>query len=47
MKKRKPISPKELKRRERQSLGNTPLHLDGNSGTFRMHKNSKNSYRIY
>lgn len=47
MKKHKLISPKELKRREQQSLGNSPLYLDGNGGTFRMHKNSKNSYRIY
>lgn len=47
MKKRKVASPKEKKRREEQSLGNAPLYLDGKGGTFRMHKNSKNSYRIY
>lgn len=47
MKKRKVVSPKEVKRRESQSLGNSPAYLDGDGKTFRMHKNSKISYRIY
>lgn len=47
MKKRKPISPKELKRREVQSYGPSEVYLAGDGKTFRMHKNSKNSYRIY
>lgn len=47
MKKRKPIPPKELKRREAQSYGPNEVYLAGDGKTFRMRKQSKIAYRIY
>lgn len=45
-KKKKIISNKERNRRMNQAI-NPAVYLDGEGGSFRMHKKAKNTYQIY